>query len=1025
MPLTLLNPRLKTQDGAGSLHPQRKSRQAASRPPNATQPGAALFRPILLGLAAAIVAPALAAPAFKITFSTSARRHGQVWNGGVPDSSRLRSLLGWHLHDDDRLDPPALWRIGTQSVGGDVAAPGVILDVNGPEALPFTFFTRRGDTTFTPQDIPYGAPFFPAGLAGNVAVERVPFPQVVSDSTAESDDPALLRARTGEYWLAWVAYRTVRRQGYYLEGGDQVMVARSADGRNWSQPEAVTPPGDHFRVALGEDSDGRVWCVYGLQQELGSGNFDLYAKSAANGAWSEPVRLTDDPRPDAFHRMATAPDGTLYLVWAGFRDSPDAGPPQSEILLRTLRNNAWTPEVNLTNSPADDWEPAVASDPSGQAWVAWDTYGAMGYDLLLRTVTPQGPGPIREVSATPFAEMRADVAVDPSGRVWVAWEEGSVNWGKDFGYANPRHRIQLKQGSRLYDPRGPRRPRVAVLANGEWLEPSSPVLASVPDFLNPALFQNPRLALDGDGNVWLLLRHQWRGAGRWGGHFFDYYAVTWADGRWLAPVLLPGSTGRQDTLVAAAPAEGGSLVAAVVGDGRRMPVGLPMRHEVAVLRLDGARVAGSRGAPTLRPFKSSEAPDFQPTHPDEATDLARIRDHRVELGGQTWKVVRGDLHRHTEISMDGALDGSIYDAYRYALNAAQLDFLGVSDHNYGQWLDTDEPEDPQSDNEFQFWRTQKAADLFHVPGRFTPLYGYERTLNFPLGHRNIFHAERGVFSLRVPRLHVREAPQLIDSDPPALWAYLRRTGGVGIPHTPATTMGTNWQRRDDEVIPVTEIYQGDRNSYETQGGPRAAIPESPGLGAAGVPPHQDGLVQNALGVGYRMGFIASSDHYSTHISYANLIVPDRLTTRQDLLDALRARRTYASTDNIAVDFHAAGRHQGSVLAAAESPVFSVRIEGTAPILSVEVVKNNRSVYQRRGEGARRIQFDYRDENFADASMGETATIRDWSRPETGIRGRPDSRESFYYLRIIQSFSADEPDKEGEVAWSSPLFVSRK
>ena len=50
-------------------------------------------------------------------------------------------------------------------------------------------------------------------------------------------------------------------------------------------------------------------------------------------------------------------------------------------------------------------------------------------------------------------------------------------------------------------------------------------------------------------------------------------------------------------------------------------------------------------------------------------------------------------------------------------------------------------------------------------------------------------------------------------------------------------------------------------------------------------PFQKGLVWNALGAGYRMGFTASSDHYSTHISYANLIVPARTTTRDDLLDA--------------------------------------------------------------------------------------------------------------------------------------------
>ncbi len=965
---------------------------------------------------------AWAESAFKITFSAERRSHGRVWNGGVEDAERLRSMLGWHLHDDDRLRPPNRWDIVTQSVGGDVAAPGVILSLNGPDSVPFRFFTRLGDTTFVPSDLPYGAPYFPQSGGSDIVVERVPDPLVVSSSESEDDDPALLRTKSGEYWLAWVSYRTLQREGDYLDGADQVLLSRSADGRIWSKPESVTALGDHFRVALAEDGQGRVWCVYGLQEELGTGNFDIFAKSWDGGAWSAPVRLSEDPRPDAFHDVATAHDGSFYVVWAGYRDSPSGGPPQSDIMLRRFDGDSWGEASNLTQSAQDDWEPAVAVDTAGNAWVAWDSYREMGYDLLLRKVAADGMGDTVEVSASPFAEMKADVAVDGADRVWVAWEEGSPNWGKDYGYENPEHRINLKQGSRLYDPRAGRRPRVAIFANGKWSQPSQAVTGATPEYLNPALFQNPRLAVDGSGKVWVLLRHQWRGAGRWGGHFFDFYATTWSGEAWISPVLLSGSTSRQDTLVTTAAGDGGSLVAAVVGDGRRMPVGLPRRHDVAVMRIDGTRVPSTGDALALEPFEPSDAPDYRPTHADESGDIARIRGHRVEIDGQTWKVVRGDLHRHTEISMDGAVDGSLYDAYRYALNAAQLDFLGVSDHNYGQWLDTDEPEYPQSDNEFQFWRTQKSADLFYVPGRFTPLYGYERTPNFPLGHRNVFHAQRGVFSLRVPRLHVRERPELLDSDPLNLWAYLRRTGGIGIPHTPATTMGTDWKRRNDDVIPVTEIYQGDRNSYETQGGPRAALPSSPGPGRAGAAPHQKGLVQNALGVGYRMGFIASSDHYSTHISYANLIVPDGVTTREDLLDAFRKRRTYASTDNIAVDFHASGQHQGAVIGASQSPVFNVRVRGTGPILTVEVVKNNRAVYTHEGLGSSEVEFEYKDADFGDTSMGPTVVITDWSRPETGIRPRPNPRESFYYLRVIQSFSEQELAREGEVAWSSPIFV---
>ena len=965
---------------------------------------------------------ALAESAFKLTFSAERRAHGRVWNGGVDDTERLRSMIGWHIHDDDRLRPPNRWDIVTQSVGGDVAAPGVILSLNGPDSVPFTFFTRLGETTFVPADVSYGVPYIPPGTGDEIVIERVPDPLVVSSGESEDDDPALLRTKSGEYWLAWVSYQTVQRDGDYLDGADRVLVSRSADGRIWSKPESVTAPGDHFRVALAEDGRGTVWCVYGLQRELGSGNFDIFATGWSGDAWSVPARISDDARPDAFHDVANSPDGGFYVVWAGFRDSPVGGPPQSDILLRRFDGNSWAETVNLTASAEDDWEPAVAVDSSGNAWVAWDSYREMGYDLMLRRVGPSNMDEPVAVSATPFAEMKADVAVDADDRVWVAWEEGAPNWGKDYGYQNPEHRINLKSGSRLYDPRTARRPRVAVFADGKWSQPAQPVTSATPEYLDQDLFQNPRLAIDGRGDVWILLRHQWRGAGRHGGHFFDFYATTWAGDAWTAPFLLSGSTGRQDTMVSTAPDEGDSLLAAVVGDGRRMPVGLPRRHDVAVMRVAGRSVPPADAAVALAPFQPSAAPDYRPTHADESGDIARIRGHRVEVGGVTWKVVRGDLHRHTEISMDGAVDGSLYDAYRYALNAAQLDFLGVSDHNYGQWLDTDEPEYPQSDNEFQFWRTQKSADLFHVPGRFTPLYGYERTPNFPLGHRNIFHATRGVFSLRVPKLHVRERPSLLDSDPPNLWAYLRRTGGIGIPHTPATTMGTDWKRRNDDVIPVTEIYQGDRNSYETQGGLRAALPASLGPGRAGAAPHQKGLVQNALGVGYRMGFIASSDHFSTHISYANLIVPDSVTTREDLLDAFRRRRTYASTDNIAVDFHAGGAHQGALIAAAQAPVLNVRVRGTGPILAVEVVKNNRVVFTHQGQGKSEARFEYKDADFADTSMGPTAVITDWSRPETGIRPRPNPRESFYYLRVIQSFSEEEPTREGEVAWSSPIFV---
>ena len=42
-----------------------------------------------------------------------------------------------------------------------------------------------------------------------------------------------------------------------------------------------------------------------------------------------------------------------------------------------------------------------------------------------------------------------------------------------------------------------------------------------------------------------------------------------------------------------------------------------------------------------------------------------------------------------------------------------------------------------------------------------------------------------------------------------------------------------------------------------------------------------------------------------------------------------------------------------------------------------------------------------------------------------IRARPAVPEAYYYIRVLQSFSAAQRDVEGETAWSSPIFVRRQ
>ena len=77
-------------------------------------------------------------------------------------------------------------------------------------------------------------------------------------------------------------------------------------------------------------------------------------------------------------------------------------------------------------------------------------------------------------------------------------------------------------------------------------------------------------------------------------------------------------------------------------------------------------------------------------------------------------------------------------------------------------------------------------------------------------------------------------------------------------------MGTDWRDNDPNVEPVVEIYQGLRQNYEIPDGPRANS-EKDSIGGW----RPKGFISLALDKGYRLGFESSSDHVSTHISYAN------------------------------------------------------------------------------------------------------------------------------------------------------------
>jgi len=406
----------------------------------------------------------------------------------------------------------------------------------------------------------------------------------------------------------------------------------------------------------------------------------------------------------------------------------------------------------------------------------------------------------------------------------------------------------------------------------------------------------------------------------------------------------------------------------------------PVNNELTMALLGPVSAA----APTqtaLNPIASPTPAAPDPSAALERADITRCRAERATVAGQNMQILRGEFHRHTEISSDGGGDGLLLDMWRYALDAAALDWIGNGDHDNG------------SDREYSWWIVQKTTDYFHCTGQFTPMFCYERSCRYPDGHRNVVFARRGIRPL--PRLvggQGKSMDALPEStkrpsspDTQMLYRYLRQFDGICASHTSGTDMGTDWRDNDPRVEPIVEIYQGDRQNYEMPGAPRSNTAEN-SLG--GWRPL--GFVSRALMMGYRLGFEASSDHISTHMSYCNVWASE--PTRAAILEAMKRRHVYGSTDNIIAEFYCGDHFMGDEFTTNRKPAFRIRLVGTQPFARVHVIKDNVYVYTAT-PNTPRVSFKWSD---FDAHPGKA---------------------SYYYVRGEQ--------EDGELVWVSPMWITYK
>ena len=824
-------------------------------------------------------------------------------------------------------------------------------------------------------------------LVGRATVGRSINTRVLANTNAHEDFPATVTAPNGTVWSVYVAYQmgnpidqretdagrfdALRTRG----NGDQIRLTGYANDE-WSAPIAVTGGGlDVWRPAIAVDAQGIVWVLWSQQVD---GNWDVFARGFDPKAKtiSEIHRLTTDAAADI---NVAAVGATVQSGWRDQRGIQVAWQAKRngnfDIRTAYLVAGKLDDEKRVSISDANDWNPGMAAASNGDVWISWDTYDKGDYDVYMRRLSKGKLSDAIPIATSTRYEARPSIVVDAKDRVWVAFEDSGSNWGKDYG-----SRL-VGQGIPFYYERNI---IVRCLTDEGLMQtltaPRSAVMQTwFDDKRYKAQFHHrisfPRLCLDGEGNPWLWYRRHPNPTNTNGERWLSY-ARYLDGGEWSAEIPIDNSLNLLDNRPALSPLQGGGLMAIYSSDDR-------------TTNARSAKICNLHAA-VLSPFQKPKPPalvsiDSDGDHvaqtlidPEEADNVERCRNFRIKVGGKELRLLRGEFHRHTEISAHRDWDGPLEEVWRYGLDVAAMDWIGPGDHDYGVG------------HEYMWWLTQKQTDLYHDPDHFLPMYTYERSVRYPSGHRNVMFAERGIRPLPQMRTAVKQFGTAEDgsTDIKNLYKFLKFYGGICSSHTSATNMGTDWRDSDPEVEPVVEIMQGHRQNYEETNAPLAARNEADTI--QGYKPA--GFVWEAFKKNIRLGFQCSSDHVSTHISYAFVLTDD--PTRQGIIDAFKRRHCYAAHDNIILDVRCGKHIMGDEFASKKPPKLDVHVIGTDLIARIDIVRHvgdavPEYVYHVT-PNKREVQF-----SWTDAAVVKGTT-------------------NMYYVRIQQ--------RDARMAWASPMWI---
>ena len=780
--------------------------------------------------------------------------------------------------------------------------------------------------------------------------------------------PSLVTDNNGQSWLF-----SLRRLPY--PENNEIISAFRLTANNWEELDPVSVEEGQYEYPTAECASGGYPIVAWTRKmesswviEVSVGSEEGFRKpfvfKPTTGKYINPVLLATSP-------------GSGWLAWEKY----DKG--RFSLCISQLEDGSWSKPLEVKHEQESLFNPALVEDRNGNLYLAYGITSGVHQNIEMKKVDGKSLEILDDIPVAIGGGLKDRVNMntnpalcfDATDRLWISWE-------------NNRKTHRLEDGDNFTGD------RICAMVcyedgvlkeqkeSGKWLF----------DGKNDHL---PTFVKDNNDNLFAVTHC----GGDFTGNPFWKYRISRLDiGKgWSTPETFLETSQKGQTNRPAVIFEQSSMWLATRpeswfsnGEETAQRKSGQSRQRLSKLELHKFEYKSVAKSGSELQLMSTTVREYlpDPKQMPVVSGRSRIKRKTIEYKGETYTLLLGNLHEHTEISScwPAGCDGTIHDDYRFGIYSEGYDFMGITDHGY-------------SLNEVYWRKNLRMVDFYSDNVNFVAIPSLEWTLSNGrgnvdikpgVGHKNIFfpsEAEALKFIRNKDEVYSVSNEETIDAV--ALWKFLhhQQIDCVTIPHHPADEVhATDWEVHDEHYQPVVEIFQC-RGNAEYPNCPREI-----NVTRHKPTPNKKAYIDYALNEkGHKMGFVASGDHNSIGVGVAALWV--REVSQKGIVDALKHRHCFATTgDKIFVHMTVNGAWgEEEAILNGKSPEIAFEIETVDKIRSIEILRNSKVI--------KRIKpsFDFKHMGtYVDNEL-------------VGLQG-----QTHYYMRVIQ--------ENNHIAWSSPVWV---